>query len=85
MRRIAFEPQKPIVTYYKGYEVGEGRLDLLVDKILIVELKALQVVPSIEKARVISYLKTTKLSLALLINFNVEVLKDGIQRIILSS
>jgi GxxExxY protein len=83
LRGIGFQRQKIININYKGYGVGEGRLDFLVEDILVVELKAIQVVPPIEKARVISYLKMTKLPLALLINFNVEVLKDGIQRIIL--
>ncbi len=83
LRGIGFQRQKIININYKGYGVGEGRLDFLVEDILVVELKAIQVVPPIEKARVISYLKMTKLPLALLINFNVEVIKDGIQRIIL--
>ena len=82
LRGIGFQRQKIININYKGYGVGEGRLDFLVEDILVVELKAIQVVPPIEKARVFSYLKMTKLPLALLINFNVEVLKDGIQRII---
>jgi GxxExxY protein len=70
---------------YKGYQVGEGRLDFLVGNILVVELKAVERFAPIHHAQVISYLKMTKLSLGLLINFNVPILKEGIKRIILSS
>ncbi len=69
---------------YKGHEIGEGRLDLLVKDELLVELKAVEALAPIHKAQVISYLKTTGLHLGLLINFNVPVLKNGIQRIVLS-
>ncbi len=69
---------------YKGHEIGEGRLDLLVKDELLVELKAVEALAPIHQAQVISYLKTTGLHLGLLINFNVPVLKNGIQRIVLS-
>jgi GxxExxY protein len=65
--------------------VGSGRLDFLVDCLLIVELKAVETLMPIHKAQVILYLKTTRLPLSLLINFNVPVLKDGVKRIVLSS
>lgn len=59
-------------------------MDLLVKDELLVELKAVEALAPIHKAQVISYLKTTGLHLGLLINFNVPVLKNGIQRIVLS-
>ena len=85
MRGIPFERQAPLAVDYKGQSVGYGRLDFLVDRLLIVELKAVEALMPIHKAQVISYLKTTRLPLALLINFNVPVLKDGVKRIVLSS
>jgi GxxExxY protein len=63
--------------------VGWGRLDFLVANCLIVELKAVQNLAPIHEAQLLSYLKITNLSLGLLINFNVPLLKDGIKRIIL--
>jgi GxxExxY protein len=69
---------------YKGHGIGEGRLDLLVGDELLVELKAVEALAPIHKAQVISYLKATELHLGLLINFNVPVLKSGIQRIVRS-
>ncbi len=82
---IPFERQFPIDVQYKGVNVGQGRIDLLVDKSLVVELKAIEQFAPVHQAQVISYLKATKLELGLLINFNAEVLKDGIRRVILTS
>ena len=83
-QKIAFVRQSPIAVNYKGVKVGEGRLDLLVENRLIVELKAVEALAPIHRAQVISYLKATKLQLGLLINFNAPILKDNIKRIILS-
>lgn len=85
LRGIPFKPQPVVAVNYKGQLVGEGRLDLLVSNTLIVELKAVEHLAPIHEAQVLSYLKMTGHPLALLINFNVGVLKDGIRRIILSS
>jgi GxxExxY protein len=76
--------EKSVTVNYKGHEVGKGRLDFLVANCLIVELKAVQNLAPIHEAQVLSYLKMTNYPLALLINFNVPLLKDGIKRIILS-
>jgi GxxExxY protein len=84
VREICYERQKLIAVFYKGKSVGEGRLDFLVAECLIVELKAVDELASIHKAQVMSYLKTTRHRLGLLINFNVPVLKHGLQRVILS-
>jgi GxxExxY protein len=81
-RQIPFERQKEISVLYKDRPIGQQRIDLLVGESLIVELKACEALAEIHKAQVISYLKATHLSLGLLINFNVPVLKNGIQRII---
>ena len=85
MREIPCEYKKTIPVKYKNYQVGEYELDFLVANVLIVELKAVERLAPIHDAQVMSYLKTTKLPLGLLINFNVPVLKEGIKRIILSS
>ena len=84
LQGIPFEAQKSVSVSYKGHPIGEGRLDFLVDGILVVELKAVDALADIHKAQVISYLKATGLHLGLLINFNVPILKNGLKRIILS-
>ena len=76
--------RKSIEVRYKDRPVGEGRLDFLVGGCLIVELKAVDGLATIHKAQVMSYLKATRLRLGLLINFNVPILKNGLQRVILS-
>lgn len=83
-RRIRFSQQHPIHICYKGFAVGEGRLDFLVDNRLIVELKAVEALQPIHHAQVISYLKATGFSLGLLINFNAVTLTKGIRRVILT-
>lgn len=81
-RRIPFERQKEISLLYKDREIGKHRIDLLVGGLLIVELKTVEALAEIHTAQIISYLKATGLSLGLLINFNVPILKNGIQRVV---
>ncbi len=83
-RNVPFQRQVLIGIAYKGVTVGESRLDLLVGERLVVELKAVDALLPIHKAQIISYLKALSSPLGLLINFKVEVLRQGIQRIILT-
>ncbi len=85
MRAIPHKSKHSVAVNYKGCQVGEGELDFLVGDTLIVELKAVEKLAPIHEAQVISYLNMTEYPLALLINFNVPLLKEGIRRIILSS
>lgn len=85
LRGIGFARQVVIEVGYKGAKVGEQRLDLLVEECLVVELKAVDAILNIHKAQTRSYLRATGIHLALLINFNVELLKAGLHRIVLST
>lgn len=80
-RGIPFEQQALVTVSYKGRPVGQARL-VLVDKELIVELKATDALLPIHHSQVVSYLRATGLQLGLLINFNVLILKSGIKRIV---
>lgn len=82
LRGIPFQRQFAFAVNYKGHAVGEGRLDLLVNDLLVVELKAVDDLLPIHTAQVISYLKATRKHLGLLINLNVPILKEGVHRII---
>lgn len=82
-RGVPFARQAIIDVEYKGQRIGEGRLDFLVGGVLIVELKATEVLAPVHQAQVISYLKATGCRLGLLINFNVPILKEGVKRIAL--
>jgi GxxExxY protein len=79
-RNISFQRQFPVAVTYRLQAIGEGRLDLLVENRLIVELKAVESLDPIHTAQILSYLKMTKLSVGLLINFIVAILTKGIRR-----
>lgn len=81
-RKVPFSRQVPLAVNYKGCRVGEARLDLVVGARLIVELKVTEGIAPIHIAQLSSYLKATKLQLGLLITFNVDVLRNGIRRVI---
>lgn len=83
LRDMPFVRQPLVTVGYKGHDVGEARLDLLVGGVLVVELKAVDALLPIHSAQVLSYLRATGHHLGLLINFNVRVLTDGIKRIVL--
>lgn len=83
LRSIMFTRQARFGLDYKGHVIGEGRTDFLVEGCLLVELKAVDAFAPIHLAQTISYLKATKYRLALLINFNVPVLKEGVKRVVL--
>ena len=82
LRGLTHEIQTPVSLSYKSAPVGEGRLDLLVEERLVVERKAVDRLAPLHKAQVISHPKATRLDLGLLINFNVEALKDGVHHVV---
>jgi len=82
-RGLAFEQQKPLPLAYKGIRLACGfRLDFLVEKVIVLEVKAVGNVERIHRSQLRHYLKQTKLHLGLLINFNVHLLEDGIHRVV---
>jgi len=81
---IAFEMQKPLAIEYKGVHLDCGyRIDLLVENKLIIEIKAVDKIFSIHEAQILTYMKLADISIGLLINFNVELLKNGIKRFVI--
>jgi GxxExxY protein len=82
LRRVPFVRQCGIRLQYKGCDIGEGRMDLLVGGQLVVELKAVESLAPVHTAQVLAYLKASGLTLGLLINFNVPRLAMGVRRII---
>jgi GxxExxY protein len=83
-RGLAFERERGVRVKYRGADIPGQRLDLIVEKLVVVELKSVQRVDQIHIAQVISYLKTTGLRAGLLINFRVPVLQQGLKRIVLT-
>ena len=83
LRGLKWERQKPVPIEYKGVKLGTPLiLDLLVEEKVIVDLKAKEAVTGLDKKKVLTYLRLSKLRLGLVINFNVELLRDGITRIV---
>ena len=79
------ERQKALPLKYRGVNLECGyRIDLLVERIIIIELKAVEKIDPIHMAQALSYLKLSGCKLGLLINFNVRMLKNGIHRIVLN-
>ena len=82
VKSVPFEKQKALPVNYKGVHLDLGyRLDILVDNLVIVEIKATERIEPIHEAQLLTYLKIKRLWLGLLINFNIPVLRDGIKRI----
>lgn len=82
-RGLKVERQMELPLCYKGINLDCGyRLDLLVNDAVIVEIKAVHAIAPIFQAQLTSYLKLSRCTVGLLINFNVLMLKDGITRIV---
>jgi GxxExxY protein len=84
LRKIPFEQQVPIKIAYKGIDLDGGyRIDFIIEKKVILELKAIEEVLPVHEAQLLTYLKLTGIRVGLLINFNVPLLKNGIYRRVL--
>jgi GxxExxY protein len=83
LRNIPHICQSPIDIIYKGHPIGEGRIDILVADLLVIEIKAAESLTPQHKAQVLSYLKLKHLRLGLLINFNAYPFRLGLKRVVL--
>jgi GxxExxY protein len=82
-RDIGFERQVRLPVSYKGMKLGcEYRLDVVVDKLVIVEIKAVNRLESIHDAQLLTYLKLSGMRLGMLLNFNSVLMKNGIKRLV---
>jgi GxxExxY protein len=80
---LRFERQKPMPLIYEGVKLDVGyRLDLLVEDKVVVDPKAVESFTPVFTAQMITYLKLSGCKLGLIINFNVEHLRDGIKRVV---
>ncbi len=83
-RQVPIERQKPLPVEYKGGRLDCGyRLDLLVARLVVVEIKAVEALLPIHEAQLLTYMKLGGWKVGLLINSNVPVLKQGIKRMVL--
>ncbi|NOZ22020.1 MAG: GxxExxY protein [Planctomycetes bacterium] len=81
---IPFKMQWPLPVKYKEVSLDCGyRIDFLVDGKLIVELKSVDQLLGIHEAQLLTYMKLAEVKIGLLMNFNAELLRDGIKRLVL--
>jgi GxxExxY protein len=81
--RFRVRRQKPIPVYYEDVRMNVGfRGDLVVDDKVLVEVKSVEVINPVHKKQLLTYLKVADKKLGLLINFNVELIKHGITRVV---
>jgi GxxExxY protein len=81
-RGIRFERQKRIEVPYKQWLIPGHQIDLIVDGTVLVELKAVRKLRPIHRAQVVSYLKATRLRVGLVMNFNDEVFRGSVRRVV---
>jgi GxxExxY protein len=80
-RQVETEVNLPVV--YQGIQIDAGlRMDMVVEKLVIVEFKSVETMNPVYEAQLLTYLKLTGIRLGFLINFNVPHLKDGIKRMV---
>jgi GxxExxY protein len=83
LRGIRAENQVFVPLFYRGEQLNkEFRIDILVEKEIVIELKAVDMLLPVHDAQIISYLKLTNKKLGFLINFNVLLVKEGFNRFV---
>lgn len=81
--KIPFKRQQPIPVIYDDLKLDLGfRADIIVNDKVIVELKSIEALAPVHFKQVMTYLKLTDLKLGILVNFNVDLLKDGFRRVV---
>ncbi|WP_339811761.1 GxxExxY protein [uncultured Imperialibacter sp.] len=80
---LSIERQKGIPVYWDSLKMDIGfKADIIVERKVILELKSVEEISRVHQKQLLTYLRLTKMKLGLLVNFNEELIKDGIQRIV---
>jgi|SRR5690554_4013287 len=80
---LLVEAQKPLPLIYEDVNLEVGyRIDLMINRKFIIEVKSVENLNDVHLAQILTYLKLSECKLGLLINFNVNLIKDGIKRVI---
>ena len=78
---LSFVRQVSVPVLYKGHQIGEHRPDLVVENSVIVDIKSVERLIGVHRAQVLTYMRLLRVPLGLLLNFNGEVLRTGIERL----
>jgi GxxExxY protein len=80
---LEIDKQKPLPVIYEGVKMDLGfRLDIIVNRKVIIEIKSVEAIAPVHYRQLLTYLRLTDLKLGLLINFNEDLIKDGIKRVV---
>jgi len=79
--RLQFLRQVECPVAFQGHLIGAYRLDLLVEGLVVVEIKSVASIDRVHVAQVLTYLRATHCRVGLIINFNVPVLREGVRRV----
>src|SRR6478609_6231046 len=83
LRNVSAESQVGIPLHFKGFDLSkEYKIDILVEKEIIIELKSVDTILPVHQAQIISYLKLADKRMGFLINFNVPIIKNGFKRFV---
>jgi GxxExxY protein len=80
---LVYERQVRVPAYYKGHTLGHYRVDLIVDGLVIIDIKSVELSTAVFEAQLLTYLKLMNKRVGLLINFNSALLRDGVTRLVL--
>jgi iron complex transport system substrate-binding protein len=81
-RGFRIDRQVPVPIEFHGIRFDEGyRLDVVVDDLIIIEIKSIEEISPVHKKQLLTYLRLTRRPLGLLLNFNVNLMKEGISRV----
>lgn len=83
MTGLKYTRQVVVPVVYKGRQIGEHRIDLIVENAVIIEIKSVERFDPVFESQILTYLKIADKKIGLLINFNTHLVKDGIKRYIL--
>ncbi|HEX7798046.1 MAG TPA: GxxExxY protein [Vicinamibacterales bacterium] len=81
-RSISYESEYPVPIRYKGKLLCHQRIDLLIDRRLVLELKSVEAIHKVHISQTATYLRLTGVKAGLIVNFNVELLRYGIKRVV---
>lgn len=81
-RGLRFESEKPILVRYREWTIPGQKVDLIIERLVLIEIKTVPKLRPVHRAQLLSYLKTLDLRVGLLMNFRAPLLKQGLQRVI---
>ncbi|MEO1498049.1 MAG: GxxExxY protein [Planctomycetota bacterium] len=82
-RSLRVDRQVPVSIAYEGIRFDEGyRIDLLAEQLVVIELKSVEAITPVHKKQLLTYLRLADKRLGLLINFNTELIKNGVHRVV---